>query len=167
MPVVTKMTTICGKEVIDRSLHHLDAKQLKNVIARCQMILLTRNPDIDNDDPDEEMFFDAMQNRFPGKNNHFNEFKMRHIYKMFHTNFPEVSDYVHQYYEDLDHDKKLKLNAIMCHALYDYMDKLNMDLTYKGVSIQMSKMAFVMERSFPFYADAGMLPGLLDLPSSK
>ncbi len=161
------MTTICGKEVIDRSLHHMDAEQLNDVISRCQMILLTRLPNIDNDDPEEEMFFDAMQNRFPGKTVHFKEFKKRHIYKMFHLNFPEVSDYVDQYFGDLDHDKKLKLNSIMCHALYDYMDKLKMDLTYKGVSIQMSKMAFVMERSFPNYAEAGMLSALLDLPSTK
>ncbi len=161
------MTTIAGKEVIDRSLHHLTEEQLNDVVSRCQMILLTRLPDIDNNDPDEEMFFDAMQNRFPGKTGHFNEFKKRHIYKMFHKNFPEVLDYVDQYFENLDHTQKLKLNSIMCHALYDYMDKLKMDLTYKGVSIQMSKMAFVMERSFPFYAEAGMLRGLLDLPSSK
>ena len=161
------MTTICGKEAIDRSLHHLTEEQLNDVVSRCQMILVARTPNIDYDDPDEEMFFDAMQNRFPGKTGHFNEFKKRHIYKMFHKNFPEVLDYVDQYFENLDHTQKLKLNSIMCHALYDYMDKLKMDLTYKGVSIQMSKMAFVMERSFPFYADAGMLLGLLDLPSSK
>ncbi len=161
------MTTICGKEVIDRSLHHLTEEQLNDVILRCQMILDIKRPDLDNNDPDEEMFFDAMQNRFPGKTVHYKEFKKRHIYKMFHTNFPEVSDYVHQHYDGLDHTQKLKLNNIMCHALYDYMDKLKMDLTYKGVSIQMSKIAFVMERSFPFYAEAGILPALLDLPSSK
>ncbi len=161
------MTTIAGKEVIDRSLHHLTEEQLNDVVFRCQMILDIKRPDIDKDDPEEEMFFDAMQNRFPGKTVHFNEFKKRHIYKMFHKNFPEVSDYVDQYFGDLYHDHKLKLNSIMCHALYDYMDKLKMDLTYKGVSIQMSKMAFVMERSFPKYAEAGMLLALLDLPSSK
>lgn len=154
------------KEMIESHLVHLDKNELDDIIARAQALSSLKGNVVEEfDDPDEELFYNALSNRFPGKKYTFKAFKKRHIYRTFHKNFPEVLDFLNRYLPNLTFDEKLVINTVMVDALYDYMKKLKFDLTMKSNVHQMAKIAFVMDRAFPGYAECGLIPILLGLHS--
>ena len=166
MKKLNKEIIMDHKEMIESHLVHLDQNELDDIIARAQALSSLKGNVVEElDDPDEELFYNALSNRFPGKKYTFKAFKKRHIYRTFHKNFPEIMDYLHKYLPTLTFDEKLIINNIMTDALYEYMKKLNFDLTMKSNVHQMAKIAFVMDRAFPDYADCGLLPVLLGLHS--
>ncbi len=160
--------TATSKKLIETHLIHLDKKELDAIISRAKALSSIKINTVEElDDPDEELFYNALSNRFPGKKYTFKAFKKRHIYRTFHQNFPEILDYLDKYLPSLNFDQKLVINTILSDALYTYMDDLNFDLTMKSIVHQMKKIAFVMNRAFPDYAECGLLPVILGLHSNK
>ncbi len=154
------------KKGLSHLLHEMSRKELEDVVIRAKALIdMDKTSIYDSiDSPDEEMFYDALCDRFPGKKHTFKSFTKRHSYKIYHENFEEVTYYTDVNFGNIDYDTRLKLNMIMAHALRDYMNKLKMDLTMKSVSHQIKKIDFVMERAFPGYAQAGFLSLLIGLP---
>lgn len=154
------------KKNLSQLLHEMSRVELEDVVIRAKVLLdmdkTALYDDIEN--PDEEMFYEALCDGFPGKKHTFKSFRKRHNYKTFHENFEEVTYYVDANFGYIDHDDKLKIYMIMSHVLRDYMEKLKMDLTMKSLSHQIKKISFLMERYFPGYSESGVLSLIIGLP---